>query len=173
MAQQQEPQPIRLVAVCFIIQVSLGLILGPRVANDLIAVQTTVDAHKFRAIVGQWTAADIERFRWHFALDFFIYPMVYGTMLRRRIRAVLHGQSSLAGVLQAVATCGAAMDIVENALHFSALPDLVNAPDWVVLAAASAAITKWLLLLPLAILLLPGVTAFWVPASVAPKAKAK
>ena len=148
----RQPQPLLLCAVCCVVQAILAVILGP-IAGDVFRLQTSLSPSAARAIVAGWAPEDEQRFRWHFYLDG-LYPLLYALLMRRRARALLP-PSPIRSILLGAATIGALCDCAENALHWSALPDLGRAPDWILRAAAVAALCKWLCLVPTAVLLVP------------------
>ena len=83
-----------------------------------------------------------------------MFPALYGLLLRRRVRCLVQF-SPLQVTLIGAATLGAALDVVANALLFFALPDLMEAPDWLLASAGVAAICKWAVLVPTLLLLMP------------------
>lgn len=146
------PQPWILFGACCLVQVGILIILGP-IKKDLFWLQLSFHPEDARKILASWMPEDVERFSHHFLLDG-LYPVLYGLLLRRRARALLP-HSPLSVTLIGAATLGAACDVVENVLHWSALPDLDHAADWMLRAASGAAILKWLLMWPLVLLLAP------------------
>tara|TARA_B110001452_G_scaffold260221_1_gene257490 strand:- start:2533 stop:3090 length:558 start_codon:yes stop_codon:yes gene_type:complete len=145
-------QPLRLLAACVATQVCILWILGP-IATSLLEVQLCFDPDRFSTIVRGWsTSGELWRFKAHFALDLVLYPVLYGLLLRRRSAAL-----GMPRWVARLATAGAALDVAENALHLGAMlaGELHDAPDWLVLAAASAASVKWCVLLPVVVALMP------------------
>jgi hypothetical protein len=158
-----QQQPWRLFICCVTLQLSIILILGP-LSQDLLAIQLTADPAAFRAIVAKWDISDISNFIWHFALDV-PYPLFYGALLWQRATYLLGNHNTgrarlLLNILHWSGAFGAACDVLENSLHLFALWstdwDFESASDWVIRAAAIAAITKWALLLPTVCALAPG-----------------
>ncbi|EOD06327.1 hypothetical protein EMIHUDRAFT_219163 [Emiliania huxleyi CCMP1516] len=149
-------QPRRLFAACCATQAGILLLLGP-VGPDLLRLQLCFSPSRFRAAVAGWRpGGELWHFRAHFLLDAW-YPVLYGALLVHRAAALLPA-GKIRRRLQALATFGACCDIVENALHMhaAAAPSLDAAPDWLIVAAAAAATTKWAVMLPVCWMLRPG-----------------
>ncbi|EOD07696.1 hypothetical protein EMIHUDRAFT_218218 [Emiliania huxleyi CCMP1516] len=149
-------QPRRLFAACCATQAGILLLLGP-VGPDLLRLQLCFSPSRFRAAVAGWRpGGELWHFRAHFLLDAW-YPVLYGALLVHRAAALLPA-GRIRRRLQALATFGACCDIVENALHMhaAAAPSLDAAPDWLIVAAAAAATTKWAVMLPVCWMLRPG-----------------
>lgn len=149
-------QPRRLFAACCATQSGILLLLGP-VGPDLLRLQLCFSPSRFRAAVAGWRpGGELWHFRAHFLLDAW-YPVLYGALLVHRAASLLPA-GKIRRRLQALATFGACCDIVENALHMhaAAAPSLDAAPDWLIVAAAAAATTKWAVMLPVCWMLRPG-----------------
>ena len=146
-------QPVLLLAACCVIFGSLNLILGPSLSRDLVLLQLSLSPADARAIVAGWSPDEMRRFEMHLYIDA-VFPLFYGLLLRRRARARLP-PSPMRTVLIGAASLAASCDLVENGMHYGALPDFEAAPDWKLRAAAIAALVKWATFTPTVLLLMP------------------
>ena len=146
-------QPVVLLAACCIIFGSINVILGPSLSRDLVLLQLSLSPADARAIAAGWSADELRRFELHLYIDA-VFPFFYALLLRRRARAILP-HSPMRTVLIGAATLAASCDLVENGLHYSALPDFEAAPNWKLRAAAIFAIVKWAIFTPTVLLLMP------------------
>jgi hypothetical protein len=152
-----EPEPIILCTICGLLVVGVLAICGKlALAKDVVRLQLTVNAEQARAILAGVAQEDLWRLT--SLIQFHLmFPPLYGLLLRRRVRCLVQF-SPLQVTLVGAATLGAALDVVANALLFSALPgerDLMEAPDWLLASAGAAAICKWAVLVPTLLLLMP------------------
>jgi hypothetical protein len=151
-----------LLACCVVTQLVIALLLGP-ICHDLLRIQLSPhDPSIFRNIVRSWTSnGQLHYFKRHFLLDSW-YPLLYGAFLRERLAFVLPPPASALGVQcqwwGRVAALGAFLDIVENSVHQYMLVTgsfMEDAPEGLIRAAAAAATAKWLLLLPVVVIVFP------------------
>jgi hypothetical protein len=143
-----------LCTICGLLIVGVLAICGKlALAKDVIRLQLTVNAEQARAILAGVAQEDLWRLT--SLIQFHLmFPALYGLLLRRRVRCLVQF-SPLQVTLIGAATLGAALDVVANALLFFALPDLMEAPDWLLASAGVAAICKWAVLVPTLLLLMP------------------
>mmetsp|Transcript_6307 Transcript_6307/g.21597 ORF Transcript_6307/g.21597 Transcript_6307/m.21597 type:complete len:168 (-) Transcript_6307:309-812(-) len=147
----------KLLALTATCQLSLVIILGPKMAKSLLEIQVTCfTAARFRAIVGAWSNLDRARFASHYAVDVW-YPLVYGTLMWRRAEELADRRPDLLKLLKASAFLGALLDVAENAMHIRAFCALgtEDVPDALVCAAGVCAVAKWVINLALCVILRP------------------
>ena len=144
--------PVGLFIICCALQGLIALTLGP-VMLDVLKLQLTFDPNRARAILEQWSLDDLHRLSSHLYIDM-IYPFLYAAMLRRQTFALLP-DSPLQLVLVWAATIGAAFDVLENFLLWHAMPDPIDAPDWLLRSLGFFGILRWIVMTPTVILLMP------------------
>ena len=153
-------QPLRLFVAAIITQVlilwCLGLGRSDDIGPQLLSLQLCFEPSRFRALTESWSNAQLDRFSAHFWLDMW-YPLLYGLVCWRRAAALFWRPCERRArcTLQVLAATAALCDLVENMLHFSVLPTLHTAPDWLILWASSAATAKWIMMMPVCWFLQP------------------
>ena len=148
--------PWLLFACCLVTQGTILALLGTEVGPQLLTLQLCFSPERFRTITAGWSPDALFRFRLHFVVDAW-YPLLYGVFMWQRAGAVLPHRHRRRQALRALAVIGSMCDLVENALHMSAAcAALHHAPDWLILAASTAASIKWLVMLPACLALRPS-----------------
>lgn len=111
-------------------------------------IQFTFSATAFGTVLERWQPAGIERFRWHFAIDFpFLMAYgLYGYLLAMRIPGALKVRYFSKHALSCTAVVAALLDATENAMHLSFISTAARWPDWLYAVAGVVSTLKWLLI---------------------------
>jgi hypothetical protein len=157
-AQRFTPSVVACLGLLFCVsQACIGLILGPKLGQDVGQMQTfaLVQPSVFRELAASWSQDDIDRFRRHFYLDFVLHPLIYSCFFAAWTGLELASLTSATIPLHYETWVGlifmaGACDVIENAIHFSMLPNLDSAGDAEIRAAAVFSMIKWLIMLPTA-----------------------
>jgi hypothetical protein len=126
------------------------------IAPDLLTLQTTFSHETFNEIVSRWSTDDLERFQTHFYLDFLIHPVLYSTFVCS-VAARLFNSYSVSdrfNWMLCLPFLAGASDIVENAAHVAMLPDMTDAPYFLLAIGSTFALIKWTVIGGLVLLIL-------------------
>ena len=160
------PAVALLLALFVISQSWIIVALGDRTGKELAKLQTVCLIHPgststgeaARAILKEWTVDDIQNFRRHFLIDFWIHPILYALFFTSALlyhlnhdeRSKDDPKSVLYGRIGAVLVfCGAFCDIAENIRHSSI--DFGDSSHYfasndVLWQACAFASTKWVIM---------------------------
>ena len=142
----------KLLALVGIVNAIIVVILGPDLAQKLLELQLTLSPIDFRKQTANWTDTDIARFKGHFVLDWFIYPILYSLFGIAWLAAEVYargdknGTSLLFRVGSKLFFITGACDIIENTLHLSTIHQFRGAADWIIVLAATFAHFKWVII---------------------------
>ena len=140
-----------LLALVGIANTIIVVILGPSLAQKLLKLQLTLSPIDFRKQTANWTDTDIARFKGHFVLDWFVYPILYSLFGIAWLAAEVYargdqnGSSLLFRIGSKLSFLGGACDVVENTLHLSIIHRFRGAADWIIVAAATFSLFKWVI----------------------------
>lgn len=128
-------------------QIAIASIIHDMGALEFLKAQTTFSRATYVEQVKQWQERELMGdYRRHFYLDF-LHPLWYALFLSALMAAGFNrnGLSSRSDRILCLPFAAGAMDLVENCFHVRFISDVDTIPSWMIVASATAANLKWLL----------------------------
>lgn len=135
------------VAIFAVSTLSIQVVLQPVGVVQVLALQTTLSADTFAALVaGLYQRGEVEPYLAHFYYDF-LHPLWYGTLLALLLARAFDRQAVPASANRwlLLPYLAGLFDLVENSLHIYLVIDTANISPALVLLANGAALAKWTL----------------------------
>lgn len=143
-------------------QANIVRLLGPA-GPKVLATQTALSAHAYRAVLESMDEAETARFRSHFAPDM-VHPAIYAIALRTggaRLGQLTDLSPGTRTALAVVPVLAAACDYVENVVDLHLLDHREAVTDTRVRVVTAVSTTKWVLALGTLAYLTRGFVRVW------------
>ncbi|MGW0041769.1 hypothetical protein [Rhodococcus sp. NPDC003348] len=127
-------------------QANIIRLLGPA-GSKLLATQTALSAHRYRAVLDSMDETETARFRSHFAPDM-VHPVIYASALYTggaRLAQLTDLSPGTRTALRVAPVVAAACDYVENVVDLHLLDHREAVTDARVRAITAVSTTKWVL----------------------------
>jgi len=134
-------------AVTALLFVTMAIQAAP-LEPSIPTIQFSFSEASFNSVLAQWRPSGVERFKWHFAIDFpfLVSYGLFGYALSRYL-SFMPGRSPLTAALSSSALpVAAVMDAAENLLHLGFIYAAITIPPALYFVAGVLATFKWTLI---------------------------